>query len=132
MKELGKFFENQKTQGDVSEFCSSQNIQWKFIPEHAPHFGGLWEAAVKSTKTHLRRILSDTKLTFEEFSTVLIQIEACFNSRPLAPLPCDDDGIEALTRKTIGISSRPCILISILLTPKTLASMSGTFSTLLA
>ena len=48
-------------------------------------------------KTHLRRIISDIKLTFEEFTTVLTQIEAVLNSRPLAPMPCDDDGIEALT-----------------------------------
>ena len=27
--------------------------------EHAPHFGGLWEAAVKSMKMHLRRIISN-------------------------------------------------------------------------
>ena len=48
-------------------------------------------------ETHLRRVLSNTKLTFAEFATVLTQIEACINSRPLAQLPCGDDGIEALT-----------------------------------
>ena len=37
------------------------------------------------------------KLTYEEFLTVLYQIEAVLNSRPLAPLPNDDDGIEPLT-----------------------------------
>ena len=97
MKELFEFFQDQKTQGAFSEFCSAQNIQWKFTPEHVPHFGGLWEAALKSMKTHLRRVLSNTKLTFEEYATVLTQIEACLNSRPFAQWPCDDDGIEALT-----------------------------------
>ena len=87
-----EFLQQRKTQGDISDFCS-----WKFTPEKAPHFGGLWEAAVKSMKTHLRRIVADTKLTFEELTTLLIQIEACLNSRPLAPLPHDDDVIEALT-----------------------------------
>ncbi len=56
-----------------------------------------WEAAVKSTKTHLRKILGEVKLTYEEMSTVLSQIEACLNSRPLVPLNNEDDGIEALT-----------------------------------
>ena len=97
LKEFIDFLKQQKSQGDISQFCSSQNIQWKFIPEHAPHFGGIWEAAVKSAKVQLRRIISNVKLTFEEFTTVLCQIEACLNSRPLAPMPCDDDGIEALT-----------------------------------
>ncbi len=55
------------------------------------------ESAVKSMKTHLKRILGTVKLTFEELYTVLTQIEACLNSRPLVPLPSDDDGVEVLT-----------------------------------
>ena len=97
IKELMKFLESQKVQGEISSFCSVQSIQWQFIPEHAPHFGGLWEAAVKSFKSHLRRVVGDVKLTFEELTTVLTQIEACLNSRPLIALSVPDDGIEALT-----------------------------------
>ena len=97
LKEFIAFFQNQKTQGIISEICAMQNITWKFIPECCtPHFGGLWEAAVKS-KTHLKRVIGETKLTFEEFTTVLTQVEACLNSRPLVPLPCDGDTIEPLT-----------------------------------
>lgn len=47
LRELVQFLELQKTQNLISEsVCFSQNIQWKFIPEHAPHFGGIWESAV--------------------------------------------------------------------------------------
>ena len=81
----------------MNDFLLKQDIKWKFIPQHAPHFGGLWEAAVKSMKTHLRWVLGNAKLTFEELSTVLVQIEACLNSRPHVPLPSDDDRIGALT-----------------------------------
>lgn len=61
------------------------------------HFGGIWETAVKLMITHLRQILGDMKLTYEELSTLLPEIDACLNSQPLVPLPNDDDGIEALT-----------------------------------
>ena len=77
LKEMHKFLQQQKNQGIISEFCTSRSIEWHFIPEHGPHFGGLWEAAVKSTKTHLRRIIGEVRLTFEELSTVLAQVEAC-------------------------------------------------------
>ncbi len=78
----------------ISDFCSSQKIVWRLIPEQAPHFGGLWEAAVKGAKAHLKRVVANARLTFEEYYTVLCQVEACLNSRPLV---CDDDGVEALT-----------------------------------
>ena len=61
-----------------------------------PHFGGLWEAAV-SFKTHLRRVVGEVKLTYEELATTLAQIEACLNSRPLIPLPESSDALEVLT-----------------------------------
>ena len=97
LRALVEFLKSQQVQGQISAFCSTQKIQWKFIPEHAPHFGGIWEATVKSFKSHLRKVASSVRLTFEEMTTVLAQIEACLNSRPLVALPSDDDGIEALT-----------------------------------
>ena len=49
LKELSTFLNNQITQREISEFCCDHSIEWKYIPERAPHFGGLWESAVKST-----------------------------------------------------------------------------------
>ena len=97
LKNLYEFLRKPDTQQTISDFCTSQTIRWKFIPEHAPHFGGLWEAAVRCMKKHMRKLVGDAKLSFEELTTVLTQIEACLNSRPLAPLPDSDDGLEAIT-----------------------------------
>ena len=53
---------------------------------------------MKSFKIHLTRVVGNCKLTFEEMATVLSQIEACLNSRPLGALPPNnDDGVEMLT-----------------------------------
>ena len=68
----------------------------EIIPKQLPHFGNLWEVAVKSFKTHFRRIVGGVRLTFEELSTVVTPIEACLNSRPL-PLPEATDATEVLT-----------------------------------
>lgn len=63
-----------------------QVIEWEFIPPLAPHMGGLHEAAVKSAKHHLRRVIGAQQLTFEQMATLLTHVEACLNSRPLCTL----------------------------------------------
>ncbi|XP_058840959.1 uncharacterized protein LOC131696437 [Topomyia yanbarensis] len=62
-----------------------------------PHFGGVWEAAVKSLKHHLRRTTGNSVLSQDEFVTLLARIEACLNSRPLTPLSADPNNLEVLT-----------------------------------
>ncbi|GBN75297.1 hypothetical protein AVEN_219110-1 [Araneus ventricosus] len=83
--------------GVLSGYLSSEGIDWKFLPPRAPNFGGLWEAGVKSFKHHLKRLVGNSKLTFEEFLTVTTQIEGILNSRPLVPLTADMEDLNALT-----------------------------------
>lgn len=94
-RELTELFkENEK---NISLYCSSENITWHFIPPNSPHFGGLWESAVKSVKHHLLRSLNQSHLTYEEFQTILIQVEGIVNSRPLYPMSSDPNDLEPLT-----------------------------------
>ncbi|XP_055307331.1 uncharacterized protein LOC129571550, partial [Sitodiplosis mosellana] len=58
-------------ESDIVPKLAERGIQWYFNPPHSPNFGGLWEANVKSTKYHLKRIIEGTRLTYEELSTVL-------------------------------------------------------------
>ncbi|GFU65377.1 cytochrome P450 3A11 [Trichonephila clavipes] len=81
----------------LANYFASEAIQWKFIPPRSPNFGGLWEAGVKSFKHHLYRTLVNSKITFEEFETVIIQIEGILNSRPLVPLSDNINEYEVLT-----------------------------------
>jgi len=64
----------------ITNFTSRQGIKFHFVPPCSPHMGGIWEAGVKSMKFHLHRIVGTSKLTFEEFYTLLCQVEAMLNS----------------------------------------------------
>jgi len=81
----------------IQEYCCEYNIQWHFIPPYSSHMGGLWEAGIKSVKTHLRRVLGESLLSFEEMYTILTQIEAVLNSRPISPISNDPSDLRALT-----------------------------------
>lgn len=87
----------QRMSADVLPYLNSKGIRWHFSPPGAPHFNGLAEAAVKSMKFHLCRIIGEAKLTFEEFSTVLARIEAVLNSRPISPISNNPSDFTALT-----------------------------------
>ncbi|KMQ90403.1 hypothetical protein RF55_9844 [Lasius niger] len=94
---------------DCRAQLTADGTEWTFIPPSAPHFGGLWEAGVKSksTKYHLRRVLGDNSLTYEELSTLLCQVEACLNSRPLYPMSADPTDLTALTPGHLLLGESP-------------------------
>jgi len=48
---------SQQALKDLQMFTSSNGVEFSFIPPRAPHFGGLWEAAVKSMKLLLVKTL---------------------------------------------------------------------------
>ncbi len=96
--ELYQLLKEKPLQDTVHAYCLHQDIQWHFSPERAPHFGGLWEAAVKSAKTLLKKTVGLHKFTYEELYTVITQIESCLNSRPLVPFDStDEDRLNVLT-----------------------------------
>ena len=72
-------------------------MDWVTIPPRSPHFEGLWEAAVKRMKHHLRRVVATKIPTMVEFNTYFVQIEGILNSRPLGEMSNDPNDIKALT-----------------------------------
>lgn len=80
---------------EVQRYFATMGVTWQFIIEKVPWQGGFWERLVQSTKRCLKKNLGRTSLTFEELRTILVEIEATLNNRPLMYL-YDDEGISYL------------------------------------
>ena len=69
----------------LEEFCAKHSLKWTFSTPTASHHNGAVESMVKSVKISLNKIVRNNILTEEEYRTVLSEIGACINSRPLWP-----------------------------------------------
>lgn len=93
MQEAIKTWQQKKT----LDFVQAKGTEWHFITPAAPFQGGIWEAAVKSMKHHLKRVMGTQKYSFEVLQTLLAEVEACLNSRPICAMSDDKDDARALT-----------------------------------
>lgn len=96
-----------ENESKISSELLKNDITYHHIPPGGPHMGGLWEAGVKSVKLHLKKTMGETLLTFEEMYTLLTQIEACLNSRPITPITEDITDYDALTPGHFLIGEAP-------------------------
>lgn len=110
--ELDCMFKNRRSQvvGEIAELLANDNTTWHFIPPGSPHFGGLWEAGVKSIKGHLKRVIGQTLMTFEEYATLLTQVESCVNSRPLTRISSSIDDVSPITPGHFLIGEAPIVV----------------------
>ncbi|XP_070851577.1 uncharacterized protein [Drosophila suzukii] len=90
LDEMQQLLSSQEHQRNLTQSLANDGIKWSFIPPHSPHWGGKWESSVRSVKLHLRRVVGKTVLTCEQMQTLIAQISAVVNSRPLCYTPDTD------------------------------------------
>ncbi|VDP19783.1 unnamed protein product [Heligmosomoides polygyrus] len=63
---------------------SNREIKWDHITPYAPWQGGFYERLIKSIKHAIYKALRGGKQhSFDDFHTIITEVEACLNSRPL-------------------------------------------------
>ena len=99
LKEVTQLLKSTELHGKVSLLPATQAIQWHFSPARSPHFGGLWEAAVRLMKLQLKKIVGHHRLTYPQLHSVIVEIEAILNSHHILPIHVDSvEGPTVLTQ----------------------------------
>ena len=97
LSDNGRTFEAAATQikaivshPEVKSYLAGIGVQWTFNLPKAPWWGGVFERMVKAMKRCLRKSLGRARLTLDELTTALVEVEAVLNSRPLTYVSTDD------------------------------------------
>ena len=86
---LGRFSRSD----EVIRFLGDRRVTWKLIVEKAPWWGDFWECLIQSVKSSLRKSIGRSHLTYEQLHTLVVEVEAIINSRPLTYVADDQDGV---------------------------------------
>lgn len=81
----------------TQETIKYQAIDWKFNPPCASHFGGVFEALIKSVKKAIKVVLEHTDVTKQELHTAIRGAERLLNSRPISYISSDPNDLSPLT-----------------------------------
>lgn len=74
-----------------------KNIRWIFNPPSASHHGGVWERQIRSVRKILNSVVKQQTLDEEGLQTLMCEVEAIINSRPLTRVSDDPNDLEPLT-----------------------------------
>ena len=90
---------------ELEQFLTKEGIKWDNILPKAPWWGAFYERLIRIIKEALKKCIGKARLTYEELETVLVEIEAVINSRPLTYL-YEDSQEEALTPSHLVVGRR--------------------------
>ena len=94
--ELRRAVEGLSDEG-LGDAMSARRIQWKHVPPLSPHMAGAWERLVKSVKISLKAVLKERSPRAEVLHTLMAEVEAIVNTRPLVHVSLDSRDAEVLT-----------------------------------
>ncbi len=97
-KELRKSIK-EWNQSQINSFLLQKNISWKFSALLTSHQNGVWEREIRSIRNVLSALLNDQKIRLkdEEFATLMCEVEAILNGRPLTLMSDDPNDLEVIT-----------------------------------
>ena len=88
-----KLHEKNVRSTEVKDFLVNKGADWKFITERASWMEGTWERLVQTVKRSIKKVIGHLSLNFEELDTLVTEVEAVVNERPLTYVYDDLEGV---------------------------------------
>ncbi|XP_062413903.1 uncharacterized protein LOC134105319 [Pungitius pungitius] len=88
----------------VTRYLAEQGCTWTFNPPHSSHMGGVWERMIGIARRIMDSMFQQersSKLTHETLATLLAEVAAIINARPLGPISVDPADPMILTPSTL-------------------------------
>ena len=84
--------------GQVKGFLNRSGTQWIFNAPHSSHMGGVWERMIGVSRPILESMLSKVhNLTHDVLVTLMAEVSAIINARPIVPVSTDSDCPQVLS-----------------------------------
>ncbi|XP_043246524.1 uncharacterized protein LOC122394039 [Amphibalanus amphitrite] len=110
-RELREELEKLRANEDVlHRTLLNQGVEWKFNTAAASHHGGVWERQIRSIRRILGSLLDSQTFTEETLLTLLCEVEAILNSRPLTSVSLDPVDHEPLTPNHLLIGTGSVVM----------------------
>ncbi|XP_049459039.1 uncharacterized protein LOC125905190 [Epinephelus fuscoguttatus] len=88
---------------EIKDYLQDQGCKWTFNAPHSSHMGGAWERLIGVARRVLDGLLlkNATTLTHEVLTTLMAEVMAIMNARPLVPISHDAEIPEMLSPATL-------------------------------
>lgn len=89
---------------EIRNYLQEQGCTWTFNAPQSSHMGGAWERLIGVARRILDELLvkdSSTRLSHEVLSTLMAEVMAIMNARPLVPVSYDAELPEILSPATL-------------------------------
>ena len=92
---------------EVITYLANKGITWHAITEFAPLMSGYYKKLVGLVKQSLHKSLQKLYLTYEQLLTLVTEVEAIINTRPLTYIGGDfDSGISIYTADFLSLNQK--------------------------
>ena len=97
-------------QAKIQDTLRHRGVEWIFNPPAGSHFGGIWERQIRSVRKILKSVLKEQVVDDESLQTLMCEVEAIMNDRPITKSSDDVNDLEALTPNHILLLKRQPLL----------------------